>query len=338
MRVKQTVQAKIKPPSRIQIASRPKNQTANTSKIENTKRILMTKLDDILMQYKGVDQLIPEIEKSISTLPQSEITNEPLSAKPPSVHVSEKQLPKVKPKKAPAAPRKVSTKDKFQQIKDSTFMTGAGLTKKKKKRKNKFIAKTEKEIDDIIKNIDDIDTMMNDSKDQELLEGSPEFREKMEKDMKEFKALVAEIDGYKQELDEEFDEIKYLIKLADTTHGLIDRHKNVIGSIFKGAGLKTKTQMYGGQMRERSMPNKKIKMPDDNIYQEESDDEDEDEDEFGTAEIGKVFNKLKKINQIKDNIGNTQDDFLNYHEKLKETCRRAQSAQRPSGTNNQKNK
>ena len=70
-----------------------------------------------------------------------------------------------------------------------------------------------------------------------------------EKEMKDFQELVAEIDGYKQELQEEFDEVKYLIKFADNTHKLIDRHKNVIGNIFKGAGLQTRSQLYAAAGR-----------------------------------------------------------------------------------------
>ena len=33
--------------------------------------------------------------------------------------------------------------------------------------------------------------------------------------------------------------------------------------------------------------------------------------------IGEVFDKLKAINKVKDNLSNIQDDFLGYHQNLK---------------------
>ena len=53
------------------------------------------------------------------------------------------------------------------------------------------------------------------------------------------------------------------------------------------------------------------------------------DDEFLTtsvSELNGVFYKMKKINQIKDNLSNIQDDCLGYHEKLKDTLKRSQSA------------
>ena len=59
----------------------------------------------------------------------------------------------------------------------------------------------------------------------------------MEKNRRDFEELIKEIDGYKKEMQDEFDEIQYLIKFTNNTEKLIDRHKNVINGIFKGAGL-----------------------------------------------------------------------------------------------------
>ena len=53
------------------------------------------------------------------------------------------------------------------------------------------------------------------------------------------------------------------------------------------------------------------------------------DDEFLTSsvsELNGVFYKMKKINQIKDNLSNIQDDCLGYHEKLRDTLKRSQSA------------
>ncbi len=66
-------------------------------------------------------------------------------------------------------------------------------------------------------------------------------------------------------------------------------------------------------------------------YEEEEDIEDFN-DEFLTTSVSQlngVFYKLKKINQIKDNLCNIQDDCLGYHEKLKDTLKRSESAKPP---------
>ena len=336
--------------NRIQISSRAKSLSHGGNqkeklinpKLDSINRVLLSKIDNILNDYHGHDKLIPDVQNSISTNPQSEINNPFEEVQTPltksSFHNSEKQLPKVITKKVPPNKMQNNKKD------PDAFMTGVGLAKKpKKKRQNKFIAQTDKEINDMIKNINDIDNMFTKNKNEDTeysFEGSPEFRKKMEKEMKDFQELVAEIDGYKQELQEEFDEVKYLIKFADNTHKLIDRHKNVIGNIFKGAGLQTRSQLYAAAGRSNSVQ-KESQLSDNEKISDDSEDECEDNSyskAYGSNntsldEITGVFNKLKKINKIKDNLGNIQDNFLDYHKKLKEKIQRSQSAQRPSTIN-----
>ena len=71
------------------------------------------------------------------------------------------------------------------------------------------------------------------------------------KDSADFKAMIKEIDDYKDEIHEEFDEIKYLIKFADNTHKLIDRHKNVMTNIFRGAGLRPTKNLENEEERAK---------------------------------------------------------------------------------------
>ena len=78
------------------------------------------------------------------------------------------------------------------------------------------------------------------------------------------------------------------------------------------------------------------KMEKDNLEEEDYEDYD---DEFLTtsvSELNGVFYKLKKINQIKDNLSNIQDDCLGYHEKLKDTLKRSESAKPPARKEEQK--
>ena len=168
----------------------------------------------------------------------------------------------------------------------------------------------------------------------------------MAKSKHDFEELIKEIDGYKKEIQEDFDEIQYLIKFTNNTEKLITRHKNVINGIFKGAGLSKKN--IDDKLNNDEDKNKKIKRNRsqsksriqgyldivkevdkmDQEYAEVEDIEDFD-DEFLTTSVSQlngVFYKMKKINQIKDNLCNIQDDCLGYHEKLKDTLKRSESA------------
>lgn len=320
--------AKTKQNGRIQINSKAKEIVSSTQnknhKLQAMNNEIMSKIDEVLLQYKGHEKMIPEInQNSISTNNQSDINNRledftlPFSI-PSSVINKKEPLPKII--------QRNSAKIGQIQLKNSLnpFMTDVGLIKatnkmKKGKRKqsNKLIAKTDKEINDIIRNIDEIETD-NGGK----FEGSIEFKAKMAQEQEDFQNLLQELDDYKNQIHEEFDEVKYLIKFANNTHKLIDRHKNVISSIFKGAGLKSKLE----QTREKKLMKKNdtynvLNKNNESDYIKEHEEEysgDEDEDiENSIHNFNGVFNKLKKINQIKDNLSNIQDDCLGYHEKFK---------------------
>ena len=352
--------------TRIQIDSkRPKSLSKAAEKIlqnpqfADLNKILMSKIDDMLLHYKGYENLVPQIDVSISTKDKTEINkqddlienekeeiNKQINSnieRPVSVDKSKKILPKVKTKKQA---KKNTIKN---PLIEGGFLTDVGLIKplknKRKKtneRQNKFLAKTDEEINEVLRNIDDIDNMFTKKNiNNDTFEGSPEFLRRMEKDKKDFQDLLKDIDSYKNEMKEDFDEIKYLIKFTDNTEKLITRHKNVIGSIFKGAGLKTKNfdddkRSNSGEKDDDDDDKKKIS--------EESDESDDDyyqmynnTDNFvdnSIHELNKVFYKMKKINQIKDNLCSIQDDCLDYHEKLKENMKRSESAKPLKKTSN----
>ena len=376
--------------SRIQIASREKTRTSGKSlNINHNKKLvkklekeLLSKIDNILIEYQLNNDLIPTFAENPQTnnnkipLKQEEQKIEkdkqlqqirPPSAEPklkqikmpkatknldfdqnmPNINISmnelkkEKKLPKVRKKKS------------MKNHKDG-FLTGVGLIKTKKKeideqkeqRKNRFMEENDRAINEMLHNIDEIDDFINDpekTKDAYLFEGSPDYKERMAKSRKDFEDLIKEIDGYKKEMQDEFDIIQYLIKFTNNTEKLITRHKNVINGIFKGAGLqktiindknedknekdrKTKSvskgriQQYLDIVKEvDNMDKGNTNVDDIDIY----------DDEFLTSsvsELNGVFYKLKKINQIKDNLSNIQDDCLGYHEKLRDTLKRAHSA------------
>ena len=379
--------------SRIQIASREKKRTSGKSlNINHNKKLvkklekeLLSKIDNILIEYQLNNDLIPTFAENPQTnnnkipLKQEEQKIEkdkqlqqirPPSAEPklkqikmpkatknldfdqnmPNINISmnelkkEKKLPKVRKKKS------------MKNHKDG-FLTGVGLIKTKKKeideqkeqRKNRFMEENDRAINEMLHNIDEIDDFINGpekTKDAYLFEGSPDYKERMAKSRKDFEDLIKEIDGYKKEMQDEFDIIQYLIKFTNNTEKLITRHKNVINGIFKGAGLqktiindqndkdgnkndknrKTKSVNKGRIQQYLDIVKEVDKMEQENMNGDDSEIYD---DEFLTSsvsELNGVFYKMKKINQIKDNLSNIQDDCLGYHEKLRDTLKRSQSA------------
>jgi hypothetical protein len=379
--------------SRIQIASREKKRTSGKSlNINHNKKLvkklekeLLSKIDNILIEYQLNNDLIPTFAENPQTnnnkipLKQEEQKIEkdkqlqqirPPSAEPklkqikmpkatknldfdqnmPNINISmnelkkEKKLPKVRKKKS------------MKNHKDG-FLTGVGLIKTKKKeideqkeqRKNRFMEENDRAINEMLHNINEIDDFINDpekTKDAYLFEGSPDYKERMAKSRKDFEDLIKEINGYKKEMQDEFDIIQYLIKFTNNTEKLITRHKNVINGIFKGAGLqktiindqndkdgnkndknrKTKSVNKGRIQQYLDIVKEVDKMEQENMNGDDSEIYD---DEFLTSsvsELNGVFYKMKKINQIKDNLSNIQDDCLGYHEKLRDTLKRSQSA------------
>ena len=180
-----------------------------------------------------------------------------------------------------------------------------------------------RQIDDMLKNIDQVDSGEINKQIKEL--------SLLDKQGNDFRALINDINDYKNQIHEEFDEVQYLIKFADRTHKLIGRHKNVITNIFKGAGLKPKRNYdeYNDddkKILDKKNNNKKKK-------KDEYDDDDYNGDDYDEPryvngyyyrrarkdeeDLNEVFDKLKKINKVKDNLSNIQDDFLGYHSNLK---------------------
>ena len=188
------------------------------------------------------------------------------------------------------------------------------------------------QINEILKNIDDDDDSKKATKPIKHL-----------KDSADFKNIIEEIDSYTNEVREEFDEIKYLIKFADNTHKLIDRHKNVMTNIFRGAGLRPtkkleedeKLRNEKGKIKKHKSAGKLNKDNLGNFYNNDNDIENDYDNEpyykngyyyrkarEDDMNLGEVFDKLKAINKVKDNLSNIQDDFLGYHQNLKTKIRR----------------
>ena len=382
--------------SRIQISSREKRASGKSLNINHNKKLvkklekeLLSKIDNILIEYQLNNDLIPTFATKPQTnnninntneikLPSNQEEQKISKEKQPPIRMPSAD-PKLKEIKMPKATKnldfdqnmpninismndlkkekklpKVKKKKNMKNYKDG-FLTGVGIIKTKKKeipekkeqRNNRFMEENDRAINEMLHNIDEIDDFISDpekTKDAYLFEGSPDYKERMAKSRRDFEELIKEIDGYKKEMQDEFDIIQYLIKFTNNTEKLIDRHKNVINGIFKGAGLQKKI-IDDKNNKDKKDNGRKIKsvnknriqnyldivkevdkMDQENINEEDIENYD---DEFLTtsvSELNGVFYKLKKINQIKDNLNNIQDDCLGYHEKLRDTLKRSQSA------------
>ena len=382
--------------SRIQISSREKRASGKSLNINHNKKLvkklekeLLSKIDNILIEYQLNNDLIPTFETKPQTnninnnineikLPSNQEEQKISKEKQPPIRTPSAD-PKLKQIKMPKATKnldfdqnmpninismndlkkekklpKVKKKKNMKNYKDG-FLTGVGIIKTKKKeipekkeqRNNRFMEENDRAINEMLHNIDEIDDFISDpekTKDAYLFEGSPDYKERMAKSRRDFEELIKEIDGYKKEMEDEFDLIQYLIKFTNNTEKLIDRHKNVINGIFKGAGLqkqiiddkndkdkkdngrKIKSQNKNRIQNYLDIIKEVDKMDQENINEEDIENYD---DEFLTttvSELNGVFYKMKKINQIKDNLNNIQDDCLGYHEKLRDTLKRSQSA------------
>ena len=232
-----------------------------------------------------------------------------------------------------------TVKKKIKKLQKGSFMTGVGLTKTKKepipinqkqKEKDEMMNNINTQINAILKNIDDEEEPKKVYKDIKNLKNSADF-----------KNIIEEIDSYTNEIHEEFDEIKYLIKFADNTHKLIDRHKNVMTNIFRGAGLRPskrieeeeKLKNEKGKIKKYKSTGKFKKIDDLSNFDYKEDDENDDQPYYKNGyyyrnakeddmDFGGVFDKLKAINKVKDNLSNIQDDFLGYHQNLRTKMRR----------------
>ena len=301
---------------------RNKNQNPRkkNSQLKSVGLAIVSKIDNILEDYKLQGPLIPknnDLSSGQLNVLQKEKDDLPIII--PKNEIIEEKKPKNETKKTKSTRQK-----KTFQLTDVGLIKDSKYKKKEEKKKDdKVIKDITKQINDMLNNIDEVDSGDINKQIKEL--------SLLDKQGSDFRALMEDIDDYKNQIHEEFDEIQYLIKFADKTHKLIGRHKNVISNIFKGAGLKPKRNYdeYNDddkKILDKKNNNKKKK-------KDEYDDDDYNGDDYDEPryvngyyyrrarkdeeDLNEVFDKLKKINKVKDNLSNIQDDFLGYHSNLK---------------------
>ena len=290
---------------------------SRTNDLKTVGKLLANHIDSILENCE--QNIIPISQEKKEILEQaSEIEQKPNDNLPidiPKPIENKKKLPPIKKKRAK---------------KSQSFMTDVGIIKESKYNKNNndhIIKNINSQIENMLNNIDEV------GEDEEIKK-KIKNKEKNNKNV-DFKTLINEIDDYKNQVQEEFDEVKYLIELGDRTHKIIDRHKNVMTNIFKGAGLQPKRNFDVYEEDENKIKEnnkrdfkdfKKRVLKNDFFNDEDDDNFDEPKIINGyyyrkakkdNEDLNEVFNKLKKINKIKDNINNIQNDFLGYHANLK---------------------
>ena len=292
-----------------------KKKNKRTSDLKTVGKLLATHIDSLLENCEQNTIPISQEKKEIleqatnvEEFPETKNDDLPITIPKPINTEGKKKLPPLKRGK-----------------KSQSFMTDVGLIKESKYKQNNN--------DHIIKNINtQIDAMLNNI--DELGEGkATKIKNTNNVD---FKTLINEIDDYKNQVHEEFDEVKYLIELGERTHKIIDRHKNVMTNIFKGAGLQPKRNFdvyEDDEIKVKENNKRDFKDFKKRVLNKNTKDDFNEEDDFeqpkyvngyyfrrakkDSDDLNQVFNKLKKINKIKDNINNIQNDFLGYHANLK---------------------
>lgn len=299
------------------------NQNKKT-KLQKINSNLRSKLNDLLNDVEN--------QEKIENIPYNPSKNDYANKILPIIIPKNinNQLPKINPQnKIPPNPNTIpapkknitdakNVKKNLKKLKNASFMTGVGLVKSKKEvpiekklENDPYLQNINNQINSMLNNIDNIDDMDKETKVKNTI--------KHLKDSTDFMNLIKEVDDYSNEIHEEFDEVKYLIKFADNTHKLIDRHKNVMTNIFKRSGIrarglenedkKTITKATGNKSHNKEEEDYGNEPYYKNGYYYREPDED--------LNLGEVFDKLKAINKVKDNLSNIQDDFLGYHHNLK---------------------
>lgn len=293
--------------------SKVKTVRKGRKNLQNINKELLSKIDGILDDYAAQEKIQPiQMEQS---------TNDENSDFTLPIIIPKNLQSSTEPRKPP--PKKGKQKKKAK--KSTTYMTDVGLIKQTKSKKNEpdpLIENINKQINDVIENIDTIDD-----------DGPKKEPEGIFKQGKELRDLINDIDEYKNKVHEEFDEIKWLIKFSDNTHKLIDRHKNVMTNIFKGAGIKPRGGFEEEEVPSKPAPkkpkDKPVKKYNPKTFMDNDDDIEDDQPHYKNGyyyrrareddnDLNSVFTQLQKINKIKDNLSNIQDDFLGYHQNLKQ--------------------
>ena len=233
----------------------PSKRTNPADKLKHINNKLLTRLENAL------GNPIPNPEPPLN--PQNNANIKPTTP-------SDFELPIILPKlpqssiSAHSKPRKLKKRGKKQ-----SFMTDVGLIKNKLNTQSPtpFVENINQQIDSIINNINEIET---DDKIKNI-----NYKDDKHTDLIE---LINDIDSYKNYVQEEFDEVKYLIKFADRTHNLVNRHKNVMTKIFQKAGLRpsgvNNEDIFGDDKKEEKV----YKKPKKESKYWEGDDSDNNED------------------------------------------------------------
>jgi hypothetical protein len=187
-----------------------------------------------------------------------------------------------------------------------TYVGIEGETNRDQKPKSKYMEETDKKIKDMLDDFDDIDNFLNDDEEQDYLQSYPEHREEVQY----FKNMIAEVDSYKKNIKEEFDELQYLIKFVDDTKNRVSRHKYGVSNMFTQAGLKPVPTRY-----------------------EDSDKENSDGEYVYLTGEG-LYDKKKNMSKIKDNLFNLQSNVLDYYQKFNKNMKKIERDNKETLPNN----
>jgi len=181
---------------------------------------------------------------------------------------------------------KVDKKKMIREINKDVFMTKIDIEGKNKS------SSSSSELE--LKKLPEEEDLF-DSSDEDI-KGNPV----LEKEMRDFRNMMEEIESLKQGNKYEFDELQYLISYVEGTNTRINRHMNGVSNLFKESGIKPKGKKVLEKLSEESGS---------------------DEEYYRKGESN-LYDKDKNMGKIKDNLINLQDNFIcyykNFHNEMKD--------------------
>lgn len=280
------------------------------NKFQSMSKLIVSKIDDLLEQYPNgkaaSNSILPyadvysNAKNLISNLDEKnlklDLDLEENTSAEKFAKEKEKEISKPKKKKKPTAGKK------------DTFMTNIELEENIQppvKQTSRYIEEQDKKIKEMIDDFDDIDNFLNEDEERDYLSSHPEHRD----EVMYFKNLINEVDSYRKNVKEEYDELQYLIKFVEDTRGRLNRHKNGVSNLFNQIGIKS------------------------GVKNKESSDDEDDRKEPVYYDEGN-YDRRKNISKVKDNLINLQGRVINYYQNFNENMKYVERANKETYRSN----
>lgn len=262
-------------------------------KFQQMSNLILNKVDDILNQYPSSGNVInnlPDYSDSYNTT-KSIISKLESNTQIVETNSCRRTRTKKHSQKLSKENQEEVKNEEISENSDSilnkkdTFITGVLVESQRKdiNHDTNYLEENNKKIKEVLDNVNDIENYIKSE------EYSTDISPEHQQDMKDFRNMMMEVDGYKRSMQDEFDELQYLIKFVDNTKSKVNRHMFGVSNVFTQTKLKT---VHSNKLRENE--------------ENSGSDGENNEDEI-------LYNKEKNLSKIKDKLFNIQDNVITYH-------------------------